>query len=189
MRIGVVELHQRFVARLEAHRGERRLDLEHGEGLFACRQRPLSSLPFTIVISPTTVPRTRRAAGEYVEIIADSGCITGARAISETPARTLPDRIMADLGFNLAVAHPGIIVPGGIVRANVLEAEPVIIMEREPGFWRAEFPAGNAAGMIASSGRNIGRRRENGIEEQASHQAQYGRRADDWQGNALCRHR
>src|SRR6516165_5048986 len=175
MRIGVVELYQCLVARLEAHRGKRRLDLEYRERLFACRQRPLNSLPCAVVISPATVTRTRCAAGEHVEIIADSGSITGAGAISETPARSLPDRIMADLGFNLAVAHPGIIIPGRIVGANVIEAEPVIIVEREPGFRRTEFPAGNAAGMIASSGRNIGRR-ENGIEERASHRPQYGRR-------------
>src|SRR6516164_1429511 len=146
MRIGVVQLDQRFVTRLEANRGERRLDLEHGESRFACRQRPLDSLPRAVVISPTATARTPRAAGEHVEIIADSRGITGAVAISEAPARALPDRVMADLSFNLAVAHPGIIIPGGIVGANVREAEPVIIVEREPGFRRAEFPARNAAG-------------------------------------------
>src|SRR6516164_10100027 len=171
-------------ARLEPHRGEWWFDFEHGKGLFARRQHPLGSLPRAVVIPPTAL----RAAGEHAEIITDSCGITRAEAISQPPARTLPNRIMADLGLNLAVVHPRIVIPSGIVGANVLEAKPVIIVEVEPRFRRTEFSSGDTAGMIANPRRGVGVRREDGIEEQASHETQYGRRAESWQGDVLYPH-
>src|SRR5215813_4476145 len=121
-------------------------------------------------------------------MIADSRGVTGTVAISETPARTLPDRVVTDLGFDLAVVHPGIIIPRGIVSTNVIEAEPVIIVQLEPRFRRTELPAGDAAGMIARPHRGVGLRREYGIEKQAPHRMQYGRRAQGWQGDVSCQH-
>jgi len=81
----------------------------------------------------------------------------------EPPARALPNRVVADFGFDLAVAHSGIVIPGGIVGAHMLEAEPIIAVQVEPGSGRAEISPGNAAGVIAEPWRGIGLTIERGI--------------------------
>src|SRR5215469_16332755 len=186
MRIGVMKLDQRLIARLKAHGSEWWIDLEDGKSLFSRRQRSLSSLTRTVVVSPSAVTRALRPARVHAKIIADACCITGPGTVTQSPARTLPDGVMAHLGLDLTVAHPGIIIPSGIVSTNVIKAEPVVIVELKPGFWRAKLPAGNAAGMIARPHRGIGLWGEHGIEEQTPHRTQYGRRLQSWQGDASC---
>ena len=61
MCIGMVELDQRLVARLQAHRGERSLDLEHGQGLFASGQSTLCRLARGSAAPPAGVPRPPQA--------------------------------------------------------------------------------------------------------------------------------
>jgi hypothetical protein len=70
---------------------------------------------------------------------------------------------MADLGFDLVVVHPGIIIPGGIVGADVLETKPVIVVEVEARFGRTEISAGDAAGMIAKPHGSVGCALKGGI--------------------------
>src|SRR5437868_5904862 len=108
MGIGMVELDQRLVARLEAHRSERRLDLEHVKGLFASRQSALRRLARAPATLPAGGPGPPQTLGEHAEIVADASGITRAVPVSQPPAWTLPDRIIADFGLDLAVAHPGI---------------------------------------------------------------------------------
>ena len=62
-------------------------------------------------------------------------------ALAELPARALPDRVAADFGLDLGVVHPGIVVPGRIVGAHMLEAEPVVAVEFEPRAGRAKIAA------------------------------------------------
>src|SRR5215831_2171455 len=104
-----------------------------------------------------------RAAREHAEIVANSRGITGAMADTQPPARALPNRVMADVGFNLGIAHPRVVIPRGVVGANVLETKPVIVAEIEPGFGRTIIPPGDAAGMVATTHRRTVRRLENGI--------------------------
>jgi hypothetical protein len=40
----------------------------------------------------------------------------------------MPHRIIADIILDLIIGHAGIIVPGGIILTDVLEAKPVIII-------------------------------------------------------------
>jgi hypothetical protein len=63
----------------------------------------------------------------------------------------------------------------------MLKAKPVIIVQIEPGFRRAEITAGDAAGVIARPHRRVGRRLENRIGQKTPHRDQYGRRATGWQ--------
>ena len=60
---------------------------------------------------------------------ADASGITRTVPGSQPPARTLPDRVMADLGLDFAIAHPDIVIPSRIVGANMLEAEPIIVLQ------------------------------------------------------------
>ena len=85
--------------------------------------------------------------------------------VTQPPTRALPDGVVADLGFDLGIAHPRIIIPRGVVGAHVLEAEPVLIVQVEPGFRRAKTPAGDAAGLIARPHRRVGCRLESRIEQ------------------------
>jgi hypothetical protein len=96
-------------------------------------------------------------------MVANAIGITGAVAVTQPPAGALPHGVVADLGFDLVVAHSGIVIPGGIVSADVVEAKPVIVMEIEPGFGRTEISAGDAAGMIAKPHRSVGRALKGGI--------------------------
>ena len=89
--------------------------------------------------------------------------------IAEPPARALPDGVVADLGFDLGIAHPRVIVPRGVVGAHVLEAEPVIIVQIEPGFRRAEVTGPDAAGVVARPHRRAGRSLENRVGQKAPH--------------------
>src|SRR5262249_27514731 len=161
MGVGMVQLDQRLVTRLESHRGEGRFDFEHGESLLARGKRASGRIAPAIALAAAT--RTRRTLGEYTEMIANSARITGSVPIPQPPARALPDGVVADLGFDFGVAHPGIVIPGRIVSANMLQAEPVIVAQIEPRFGRSELAASDTAGMIASAHRGLGRRLEQGI--------------------------
>src|SRR4029077_11449611 len=121
MGIGMVELDQRLVACLEAHRGERRLDLEHGKSLFASGQSALRRLACASAIPPAGIMGPARTTGEHTEIVADAGGITGAVAGSQFPARALPDGVLANFSLNLAIAHPGIVIPRGVVGADMVK--------------------------------------------------------------------
>src|SRR5271166_7153921 len=115
MGVGMVQLDQGLVARLEAHQGEGWVDFEDGESLLACRQRAPHWIPPMVAVAPAALPCAFRAAGEHAEMVADSIGITGAVAITQPPARALPDGVVADLGLDLGITHPCVIVPRRVV--------------------------------------------------------------------------
>ena len=73
--------------------------------------------------------RPAGTTGEHAEIVADAFGITGAVAGSQSPARALPDRVVANFSLNLAIAHPGIVIPGGVVGADMVKAEPIVVLQ------------------------------------------------------------
>src|SRR5215468_9574982 len=129
MCIGMVELDQCLIACLQAHRGERRLDLEHSKGLFAGGQSTQRCLARGPAAASAGVPGPPQTLGEHAEIVANASGITRAGPGSQPPARTLPDRVVADFGLDLAIAHPRIVIPSRIVSANVLKAEPIVVTQ------------------------------------------------------------
>ena len=90
-----------------------------------------------------------RLAVVEAERIADAFPVSRAVTLAELPSRALPHRVVADLGLDLRLAHPGIVIPGGVVGADMLEAEPVVALQFETRFGRAKLAAGRAAGMVA----------------------------------------
>src|SRR5260370_6509732 len=156
MGVRVVLLDQRLIARLQAHRGERRLEVEDREGLLACRGgtcRGLASMAMGIAagVAIAAVPVAPVSVAFIdAEMIAD--CRSGAVALAEPPARALPHGVAADLGLDLGVAHPAVIVPGEVVGAHMLKAEPIVTVEFEPRPGGAEIAAGIAAGVVAQAG-------------------------------------
>jgi hypothetical protein len=74
MGVGMVQLDQGLIPRLEAHQGEGRLDFKDGERLFARRQRtpdgisPMIAPPIVapvVAIAPAVISGPLRTAGEY----------------------------------------------------------------------------------------------------------------------------
>jgi hypothetical protein len=114
----------------------------------------------------------RSAVGVETESVLDPR--PRAMPLAEPPARALPYRIAPHLGLDLGLTHPGIVVPGEVVGAHMLEAEPQIPVQFEPRFGRAEIAADLATGVVARAHRRLRHGRENGIDRLAAHGAQYG---------------
>src|SRR5712691_7812619 len=175
MGVRVVLFNQRFIARLQTHRGERRFEIEDRQRLLACRggtRRGLAtmSIGVTAVMAICAVPVPPvSVAFVDAEMIADCG--TGTVALAEPPARALPHRVAPDLGLDLGVAHPAVVVPREVVGAHMLKAEPVVTVEFEPRPGGAEIAAGIAAGVVAQAGRRQGLGREHGIYRLTPHHA------------------
>src|SRR5436190_8297805 len=151
MSIGVVLLDEDLIPRFEPHHGKRRLDVEHRERLVAGRcgsGGSFRTMPVRPAIAAPPALVMRLAVVE-AERIAHPFAMSRAVALAELPSRALPHRVVADLGLDLCLAHPGIVVPGGVVGAHMLEAEPVVALQFETRFGRAELAAGRAAGTVA----------------------------------------
>src|SRR5207249_11229321 len=109
MSIGVVLLDEDLIPRFEPHHGNRRLDVEHRERLVAGRCGPGGSfrpMPVRPAIAAPPALVMRLAVVE-AERIADPFAVCRAVALAELPARPLPNRVVADLGLDLRLAHPG----------------------------------------------------------------------------------
>src|SRR5437867_11723354 len=168
MGVRVVLLDQHLIARLEAHRGERRFEIEHGDGLLARRGGPRRGLA-----RPTIAARL--AAVVLVALIeAERIANPRAVALAELPARPLPHCVAADLGLDLNFAHPGVVIPGDVVGPHMFETEPIVAVEFEARAGRTEVAATLAAGVVAQARRRRRFGREDGIYRLAPHQSQYG---------------
>ncbi len=173
MRVRVVLLDEDFIPCLEPQRGKGRFEIENSKRLLPRRdgaRMRFTGAPAAFGIGAAV--GTVSVARIELERVADPGA--RAMPLAEFPARPLPYRIAPDLGFDLALAHAGVIIPRHIVRPDVIEAEPVIAVEFEPRFGRAEIAAGLAPGMIAQAHRRHRFGRKNGIDRLAPHAAQYG---------------
>src|ERR1700757_3916991 len=106
MGVGMMQLDERLVARFEAYWGKGRLDFEHGEGLVARRKHPLHRF----ATAPAALPAGLRVAGEHAEMVTYPLRITGAVAVTQPPARALPDCVVADLSLDLDIAHSGVVI-------------------------------------------------------------------------------
>ena len=65
MGVGMVQLDEDLIPRLEAHQSEGRLDFENCERLLARRQRAPRGIPGLVAIAPAALPGPFRAAGEH----------------------------------------------------------------------------------------------------------------------------
>src|SRR6266498_1654610 len=130
-----------------------------------------------MTIRPTVAPLPRailRTMGVEAERVAHPGAIARGVALAELPGRTLPHRVVADLGLDLGLAHSGVVVPGAVVGADMFEAEPVIAVELETRFGRAEVGPGIAAGVVAQAYRRLGLGCKDRVDRYAPHPSQYG---------------
>src|SRR5690349_11774276 len=155
MGVGMMQLDERFVARFEAYRSKGRLDFEDGERLITRRKDPLCCFATAAAVAPAALPAGLRAAREHAEMVAYPLRITGAVAVTQLPARALPDCVVADLSLDLDIAHAGVIIPSGIVEADMFETKPVVVAELKPRLGRAKLAAGRAAGIVAEPDRSV----------------------------------
>src|ERR1700722_7371791 len=147
MDVGVMELHQLLIARLQPDQGEGRLQIEDGQRLLLRRGlhlRLATGLCLGLILDP-----------EHAEIL-ELRPIARADAAAERPARPLPHRVASQLGLDLRRAHPGIVVPGGVVGAHMVEAEPVELLQIGARSRRAMLTAGGTARMVAGARRRRG---------------------------------
>src|SRR5438105_9443211 len=181
MRVRVVLLDEDLVLRLEVHRGKGRIEIENRECLVT--RRGGARRRFRLVtVCPTVAPlpgAILRTMGIKAERVAHPGAIARRVALAELPGRALPYRVVADLGFDLGLAHTAIVVPGAVVAADMFEAEPVIAVEFEARSGRAEIGPGIAAGVVAQPYRRVRLGREDRIDRNAPHRSQYGWRGGD----------
>src|SRR5579864_720063 len=177
MGVGVVLFDQYLVARLQTHRGEGRLDIEHLQCLRACRGDPPRGLALPASGMAIRAPRVAVVLLAVVEPerIAHPG--NGAVALAKLPARPLPHRVTPDLGLDLRFAHPSIVVPSDIVGTHMFEAEPIVAVELEARSRRAEIAAAFAARVIAQTARRQGFGREDGIYRLTPHRSSMGARS------------
>ena len=171
-------LHISNVALVDANGKASRVGIkvEDGKSLFPGRRgacSPLGSVAIgTAVAAPGAV--LLRLALVKSERIPHSLGIARRMPFAKLPARPLPNRIVADFGFDLRVAHTGVVVPGGVIPAYMVEAEPVVMVELKARLRRAILAASRAARMVTSTYRRLCRGRENGINRLTPHDAQYG---------------
>src|SRR6185437_10447820 len=118
MRVRVMRLDELLVAGLEADEREGRFDAEDLQRRLLGGERACLR---------GVRPRRRLAAlAEEAEAVMEMRPAHRAVAAAEGPARPLPGGIVADLGLDLRLAHPGIVVPRRVVGADMVEAEPEI---------------------------------------------------------------
>src|SRR5579862_3771 len=93
-------------------------------------------------------PRLRILLDAEQAVILEAGVVTIAQARPERPSGALPHRIVANLLFDLGHAHAGVVVPGGVVGAHMIEAEPIELVQRSTRPRRAMLAGYPAAGMV-----------------------------------------
>src|SRR5207248_3240378 len=113
-------------------------------------------------IAPVRAIRVRFSVVEAERVTHPLG-VTRRVPFAELPARPLPYGVVADLGFDLGVVHPGIVVPGAVIGAHMFEAEPVVTVEFEARFWCAKLAPARAARVLAGAHRRFWLGREDGI--------------------------
>src|SRR5579872_3768429 len=101
------------------------------------------------------LPRLAAILAVDAKMIAHPRFIGRAVALAELPARPLPDRVATDFGFDLGFAHPGVVIPRGVVGADMVEAEPVVIVELDARPRCAEIPGDFATGVVAQPSRRL----------------------------------
>src|ERR1700688_258981 len=138
MRVGMVQFHQRLVARLEVGAAERVREIEHGERLLLLGEGALATLARRLLVLEP----------EHA-VIAPACVKADAEAAAERPSGTLPHRIVPNLRLDLRCAHARIIIPSRIVVAHVVETKPVEHVQPLARARRAIVAGSGAAGMVA----------------------------------------
>src|SRR3546814_8882935 len=70
---------------------------------------------------------------------------------AERPGRPPPDRVLADLRLDLILVHAGIEVPRLVVFPDMVEAEPVEVVQAAAVLRRTVFAGRDAVGMVATA--------------------------------------
>src|SRR5262245_19789234 len=131
-----------------------------GQGLVApldlLRRRPggQSELGQRLLDLALRAGRFRRGPpfGEGVDVFRDelmAEDVPRRRPTAERPSGPVPDRVAAHRRLDLLRLHPGIVVPGAIIVAHMVEAEPEIVVQPVARLRRPIEPFGGAAGMVA----------------------------------------
>src|ERR1700733_280320 len=112
MGVGMVQFDQHLISSLEARLGKWRVDVEDGERLLARRGDARDRIG---AVASLLLAALRALAVVEAERVGDTRFVGRAMALAKLPARPLPHRVAADFGLDLAFAHPGIVIPGGVV--------------------------------------------------------------------------
>src|SRR5258706_10422715 len=111
MGIGMVQLDENLIPRLETHHGKWRLDVEYRQRLIAGRggaRRRFGAMPVGPAIAAPPAIVMRLAVVE-AERIADPFAVSRAVALTEFPGRPLPHGVVAGLRLGLGVGHPRLV--------------------------------------------------------------------------------
>src|SRR5665213_305121 len=144
--VGMMQLHEFLIARLEADKGQRRRQVEYSKRLFLLRHL-------------TTLGRLLALVGRRLVLEAEHAVIAKARrrarpgTRAHRPGRALPDRVVADFALDLVGTHAGVVVPRGVVGADMVEAEPVEQMQRRARARGAVLADRIATGMLTNARR------------------------------------
>src|SRR5215469_7460870 len=143
IRVRVVELHQRFVARLEIGQRNRLAQIENRQSARLRRCR--------MAMRRGAVAAGRRLVVVEIEqaVALEPRLVVAERARSEGPAGPLPYRIAPDFAFDVVRRHAGVIIPRRVVGPDVIEAKPQVFVQRGARPWRAKFAHTGATGMVA----------------------------------------
>ena len=136
--VGVMLFDQFLVALLERGKSEGQAEVERRQRLFLRRGGARMRLGADRVF-------VEIEQAEILGAVGKAPCDT----VAELPARPVPDHVLAQLGLDLGLVHAGIVIPGGVVAAHVVEAEPVILVQRLARPRRPELAGAGAAGTIA----------------------------------------
>ena len=131
--VRVVALGQFLVARL--HRVQR------GRPGQAERGQRLAQLGRRLRSAAGAWPRLHPAGGQHVQRVAQHLLVPGGGAAeaAERPGRALPGGVGAKLRLDLAGRHAFVVVPGAVVGAHMLQAEPPVVVQVPPRLGRAVF--------------------------------------------------
>src|SRR5579872_2022669 len=116
--IGVELLGQRLVAAFDLFQCRARGQRQFGQRLLVLGLRPALGL------GPP-------ALAQDIDIVGDEFGAEDAMAMgpaAERPSRPLPHRVAPDDGLDLRGGHAGVVVPGAVVVAHMVEAEPVVVV-------------------------------------------------------------
>src|SRR5262249_24704840 len=83
-----------------------------------------------------------------LDVLAIDARVT-APCAAQRPGGTPGDHVQPPRRFDLLRGHAAIEVPGGVVGANIIEAEPVMLMERIARARRSMLTGGPAAFVVA----------------------------------------
>src|SRR3546814_9691009 len=124
--VGVELLYQAFVTDLDLRQRNRGRQFENRQRLTLGRRQVVPRLRTSLGRPGVVAKEPEWVAETHPGVVMP---VAEALPAAERPSRPLPHRIVANMGLDLGFVHPGVIIPGPVVIADILQAEPEIVVE------------------------------------------------------------